>query len=1362
MPTAEKEKATATEPPTHVRIGLLSEVFHCYMDPIMAARGNITEKTLPKLPYEDSAVELLSKFRTLWEARKNQGRGREKLYWTVSRLLFPRFPLAGAWLFLDTVANFAQPFIVRSVVRSLRLGSGENVGTDYALIVLLALASLTAAASLQQVLWNGARIGLRARLALSAAVYGKTLRLGNAALLQTSAGQATNLVAIDCTRLELAFTFFHFLWNVPLNLMCLALVLSQTVGLATLPAIAFLIIVCAVQWMIGEQIARLRQHTSQTTDGRVKLMRDVLSGSEALRANGWAGALTARVQALRAVESRLIWRSLTMLSALEALIFFAPGLATFLVLITRTALDATASLAAPANCTAAAFLVTTNATDAADASACVMPSIEIEEAYMVLGLCNVMVKQFNTFPRAIKTLKESFVSFRRIQRFLDLPEVADGRGDQAATVVQAAGVRTASYSSIASSGADVADAAQVMLLADKEIIVLLDGVTASWGGASTDNDEKSSKPSSTPPAAAPDATATGGGATLIDVSVSVTSGELLLVAGEVGSGKSSLLELLLGEMDVQSGRARVNRFGGVGYAPQSTWIINASVRENILLGRQCEDEWYAQVLRSCALEVDLHSFADGDATEIGERGVTVSGGQKARISLARALYGRPALLLLDDPLSAVDQHVARHLVQHALIDLAKRTLGATVVLVSHQLQFAEELADRVLVLAHGRVVAHGPPAQVAQQGLLPSSALPNGSAPAPAPAPAPATAPATTPAPAPTKPTTPTTDSVSAAPAPEAGGGKAAESATVSGKEALAFYLSQIGVVGCVLIMCSIVGLAAARALADWALGRWISSGSGSGLYAGLTAATVALGFSYALSFTRIIGAASRIHHLVLRRVLHAPKSFFDTTPLGLLLNLFSKDMDTLDELLPLSLNGFAKCVTIVGTALVVSAVAAPAVLVVVPFVWIAFRKLSRYFLRTSQVLKRLDKATSGPLFSLYAESLHGVTSVRAFGLHAAFESALLARLDTNHAAHFLWTASSRWFALRLDWITSCVVLSVGVCVLLFRAWLAPALAALALTYILQISSLFQWGFRMWAECTNHFVSVERALQYTRVDQEASGVCDGDAALAASAWPTAGALTFDNVCMCYRPGLPLVLKHASFTITGGAKAAVVGRSGAGKSSLSVALLRLAEIDGGRILIDGIDVRPMGLTLLRRAITFIQQDAVLFAGTIRSNLDPFREHTPPELEQALAAVDFARLSGSTEGIDADVSEAGANLSAGLRQLLLLARALLDRSRLLLMDEATANCDQETDARIQAVVRECFSRTTLLTIAHRLDTIIDYDQVIVMADGRVAEDGPPASLLDDGESLFSALVDRGGKAAAARLRASAQTSRAKRTM
>ena len=368
-------------------------------------------------------------------------------------------------------------------------------------------------------------------------------------------------------------------------------------------------------------------------------------------------------------------------------------------------------------------------------------------------------------------------------------------------------------------------------------------------------------------------------------------------------------------MRVLGGSVRVRREGGIGYVPQQAWVLNASVRENVLLGREYEQGWYREVLRCCALEPDLRALPRGDETEIGERGVTVSGGQKARLSLARALYGRPALLLLDDPLSAVDMHVAQHLVREALVGLARTTLCCTVVLASHQLHLVEEIADELVVLEHGRVLAQGRPADLRERGLLgdvagpaaapaaaapaaaaPAAAVPTAAVPAAAtapPAPAAATVAEVSPASAASVAAPATTLAATAATA----GGAAARSDAEMGRgngrgEALCFYLHQMGPLGCLSIVAAFVGLAVCRAMADWALGGWIMQaerGSGAILYASLTAGTVALGCGYALAFTRVVGAASRIHTAVLARVLRAPKAFFDTTPLGLLVNVFSK-----------------------------------------------------------------------------------------------------------------------------------------------------------------------------------------------------------------------------------------------------------------------------------------------------------------------------------------------------------------------------------------------------------------------------------------------------------------------------------------
>jgi len=1339
-----------------LRIGLLSELWHFWMSPIMRKKGNLQSSALPRLPLADSADSLIGHFWLLWadKVALANGNGRT-LRRVVIRLLLPRFALIGLWQVLDAFCNFLQPIIIAAIVRDLRLGSFDNLGWDFALAVLLAVATMGGAAAIQQVLWGGARIGMRAKIALSAAVYSKTLHLSNAALLSTSAGAATNLVAIDVQRLEQSFTFFHTLWYTPLCVIILGVVLGVFVtGVATIPGLVFLVTLFFTQRAVGFKIAGMRAQIVSLTDKRVKMMHDVLAGSETLKVYAWENALARRVITLRAAEERSIWRSLTMFSTLEALIFFAPGLATFIILLTRYALDQARGT----------------------------EGLEIEQAFSVLGLSNVLVKQLNMFPRAVKSFDEAQVSFRRVERFLLQEEAGDSSHQIGRTSAAEESLESASPTTACAMG--------------EPTVVRVENATTTWAHAADANMKGTLARGEL----------TAGGYTpgramttscmpfsIHNLTLCVAPGQLCLLMGEVGSGKSSLLQLLLGEMTLQSGRVCVCRDHGIGYVPQASWIVNGSVRENIILGRIYDEQWYAEVVTSCALEPDFKTFGEGDRTEIGERGVTVSGGQKARISLARALYGKPSLLLLDDPLSAVDVHVAQHLVAHALLKVARHKLGSAVVLASHQLQFVNELADEVIVLSHGHVIAKGPPEAIAATELVHAASNDmcdaggadandkGGCGAAPDASHDDATK------------DTPQEGSKVAAAAGETlqGAGthngdqrsqvtargqsmvrqptmalrmsasrrKSESSAAEMGRgnklyEALFFYTGHLGYLGCLLILLTFVGLASSRALADWSLGLWIKKGQqaeGALLYGSLTAFTVCLGCAYALAFTQVIGAASRIHSVVLSRVLYAPKSFFDTTPLGLIINIFSKDMDTLDELLPIALTGFIKCLTIVSTAILVAAIAAPTALVIMPLIFLLFRRLAHFFQLTAGELKRIEKASIGPLFSLYTEALQGVTSIRAFGLQGTFKALLVERLDLNHTAHFLWTASQRWFAVRLDVLTACITLTVALSILLFRYHLEPSIAALALTYIIQTTSLFQWGFRMWAEVRNHFVSVERVLTYTKLPQEPPRVAAGDAQLIEGAWPQLGAIHFESVQMAYRPGLPLVLDRVDFAITGGIKAAVVGRSGAGKSSLTVALLRLAPLSAGVIKIDGVDISTLGLQLLRRSITFIQQDAILFAGTIRSNLDTFGEHTDQEVMSALAQVDWPRISRSSEGVCKEVAEGGANLSAGTRQLLMLARALLRGASILVLDEATANVDFQTDAVIQSVVRSKFPHATVLTIAHRLDTIIDYDLLLVMVAGRVVEAGQPSELLMTPDSLFASLVGTGPNGE--RLRASA---------
>ncbi|KAL1515936.1 hypothetical protein AB1Y20_002550 [Prymnesium parvum] len=1258
---------SAEEPPPRLHISFLSQITHTWLTPIMQKGyvDKITLEALPQLPLEDDATHLLADIQQRWGQSKPHARGDGiAARKATDSLLASQLHLVALFQLMSIGTETALPLIVELIVRDLRLGVDDaELPRVFGYLAVLVLLSSISTITLQQVFWLGSRLGMRAKIALSAAVYSKALKLSSAALLTTSASQATNLVAIDVSRLEMWYTFFHFVWGVPFMLLVCGTLIAFEVGLSTLPGLALLLLVYWLQRRGSKVIGRLRRRQVVQTDRRVKTVKDLLTGIEGLKLNGWEVAAHARLQVLREAEHVLIKASLGLLSMMEACVFFTPGLATFFVLITHRVLSKNEP--------------------------------HIEQGFKLLGLFNLLTKQLNVLPRALKYLDESRVSFTRIERFLLLAQLEDSAEEEQEPTC--------------------------LSLRDSDTLaVSVDDVTASWGGAQGEGESFA----------------------LSGLQFTVRCSELCLIVGPVGSGKSSVLQLLLGEMQVHSGTiggALLNKGAGqLGYAPQVAWIVNATLRENILIGRTFEQEWYDHVVFLCALDGDIAEMREGDMTEIGERGVNLSGGQKARLALARAVYGRPLLLLLDDPLSAVDRNVARHLVEELLLGHLRR-VGVTVLLVTHQAQHALSVADSVIILDGGRITAAGTVDELCESGALAPSEIQS-----------------TTP-PGRLSPTSTRAHRKAGTLAQKRRASfhtrlneSSEETAPVAvGRlAALRFFTAQAGWVASGGVALLFVALSTSRTLADLALGLWITrNGEGYLLfYTILTFTTVGTGVLQAACFSdRMIAAATRGHEKALTAVLRAPKAYFDVTSVGSLAAIFSKDVDALDELLPIATVNFLKCACIIASTLAVCAAAVPAALVAVPPLLFLYRRITIFFQTSAVQLKWLDKMTSGPVISVYSETIDGLTSVRAFGLESTFKRRLLRCLSTNQAAHFLWTAAGRWYAVRLDMLTSATIALVGCGILIFRDSIEPTVSALALTYLLQMTSLCQWAFRLWCDMRNHFISVERLYRLTLLREEGLATAPGDAKLRAASWPHAGEIVFEAVRVRYRPELQLVLHGVELAIASRSKVALVGRTGSGKSSVTLALSRLCEASEGRVLIDGVDVKTVGLQLLRQSITFIQQDNLIFLGTVRSNLDPLDEHDDAALLAALQKVQLVQQTAASLSLETPVAERGGDLSLGTRQLLMLARALLRRARILVLDEATANIDLSTDRAIQLLIREEFRESTIVTVAHRLETIMDYDRIFVMVGGKVAEHGTSEELLAR-DSLFATLA-RGMSAAPA---------------
>uniref|UniRef100_A0A668ANY5 Multidrug resistance-associated protein 4 n=1 Tax=Myripristis murdjan TaxID=586833 RepID=A0A668ANY5_9TELE len=910
------------------------------------------------------------------------------------------------------------------------------------------------------------------------------------------------------------------------------------------------------------------------------------------------------------------------------------------------------------------------------------------------------------FPSAIEKVSEALISIRRIKNFLLLDEVAPQH-----------------------LGLPVAE--------KKECMVKIQDLICYW-------DKMLDAP------------------TLQNVSFTVRSEQLLAVIGPVGAGKSSLLSTILGELSQEKGVVKVK--GELTYTSQQPWILPGTIRSNILFGKEFNPQKYDRVLRACALKRDMDLLPDGDLAVIGDRGANLSGGQKARVSLARAVYQDADIYLLDDPLSAVDAEVGRHLFEECICGLLKEKPR---ILVTHQLQYLKA-ADQIVVLKEGQMVALGTYSELQSSGvdftsLLKEEEEQEEERPVTTPLPGCLTLSSRACSEGSMRSLSSSRYSVMDGAKQHPAEQPMEEESRSEGKIGLCLYVQYFRaganfLVLLILILLNIIAHVSsfspphlyahinATQRLNGSFPQQLDLDLYLGVYAGLTAASIVFGFLRSLVFFNVlVSSAQTLHNSMFNAILRTPVRFFDINPIGRILNRFSKDIGHLDSLLPWTFVDFIQVFLQVVGVIAVSAAVIPWILIPVVPLLVVFLFLRCYFLQTSRDIKRLESTTRSPVFSHLSSSLQGLWTIRAFRVQQRFQQIFDANQDLHTAAWFLFLTTSRWFAVRLDGICSVFVTIIAFGCLYLRDGTSGAVG-LALSYAMTLTGMFQWGVRQSAEVENMMTSVERVVEYTELDSEAPWETDKEPPCD---WPKHGSITFDRVSFSYSAAGPLVLTNLSAVFTSREKVGIVGRTGAGKSSLISALFRLAEPEG-RITIDGFLTSEIGLHTLRQKMSIIPQDPVLFTGTMRKNLDPFSQHTDEDLWNALQEVQLkAVVEELPNKLETVLAESGSNFSVGQRQLVCLARAILRKNRILIIDEATANVDPRTDSLIQHTIRDKFKECTVLTIAHRLNTIIDCDRILVLDAGRIQEYDEPYVLLQNQDGLFYQMVQQTGRAEAASL-------------
>uniref|UniRef100_A0A674D3X8 ABC-type glutathione-S-conjugate transporter n=1 Tax=Salmo trutta TaxID=8032 RepID=A0A674D3X8_SALTR len=790
---------------------------------------------------------------------------------------------------------------------------------------------------------------------------------------------------------------------------------------------------------------------------------------------------------------------------------------------------------------------------------------------------------------------------------------------------------------------------------------------------------------------------------LMRINVRVKKGSLVAVVGHVGSGKSSLLSAMLGETEKRSGRVSVK--GSVAYVPQQAWIQNATLKDNIVFGQERKESWYHRVVEACALLPDLEILPAGDGTEIGEKGLNLSGGQKQRVSLARAVYRKADVYLLDDPLSAVDAHVGQHIFERVFgpKGLLK---DQTRVLVTHGLSFLPQ-ADLILVMVEGEITEMGSYLELmARDGAFAefirlfagnerkershrgeerwntlNRLQPPGDKAA----------------------ISDTEDQE------QEDVGKLTEADKANtGRVKLEMYVEYFRTIGLALII-PIVVLYAFQQAASLAYNYWLSVWADDPIINGTQIDTdLKLGVFGALGFAQgvsIFGTtvaislggiiASRHLHLdLLNNVLRSPMAFFEVTPSGNLLNRFSKEVDAIDCMIPDGVKMMLGYLFKLLEVCIIVLVAMPFAGVILLPLTLLYAFIQSFYVATSCQLRRLEAVSRSPIYTHFNETVQGASVIRAFSEQQRFILQANGRVDHNQTAYFPRFVATRWLAVNLEFLGNLLVLAAATLAVMGRDTLSPGIVGLAVSHSLQAP----WTI--------------------------------EGSMLPLAWPTHGTIELEEYGLQYRKGLDWALKGISLSIQEKEKVGIVGRTGAGKSSLALGIFRILEAAKGEIYIDGINIAQIGLHALRSRITIIPQDPVLFSGSLRMNLDPFDGYSDEEVWRALELSHLKSfVSGLPDKLNHECSEGGENLSLGQRQLVCLARALLRKTKILVLDEATAAVDLETDNLIQSTIRTQFDDCTVLTIAHRLNTIMDYTRVIVMDRGLITEMDSPSNLISE---------------------------------
>ncbi|XP_067634870.1 probable multidrug resistance-associated protein lethal(2)03659 [Eurosta solidaginis] len=1250
------------------------------------------------VPHLDSK-QLSSALITYWE--KETRRKNPSLLHMIFCAFGWRFvPTCIVYSLLEITIHTFQPLFLGQLVAYFAEGQTDITKEEaYYVAAGIVLCSLIASLCFHPFMFFLFKIGTTIRVACAGLVYRKCLRSSVTADNSGLSGFAISVLSTDLPQFDTTFYFVHDLWKGPIEACVFGYVMCYQIGWPAIVGIAAIAAFIPLQAWSAKAVGKYRHRFAEYGDDRVKLMNEIITAIQVIKMYAWEKCFAKLIAAIRKRELRAIRGSMNIYAGIQC----TNMISKFALFVSVVAYVHTGDF------------------------------ITAKKVFIISSYYDALNESLlHYWPLSITTWAETRVCARRILKFLMQSEKPAEGG-------------------IANFGVDLTKADKANFLGRVhhsnaiEKGIIMHNLYASW-----DRKELEKRRNH-----------------IADISVYIRPGQFVGIVGNVGVGKSTLLNSILGELEITKGNMEIH--GRISYAPQEAWIFEASIRDNICFVEPFDAQRYKDVLHVCELEADLQIMPYGDSTIVGERGISLSGGQKARISLARAVYRQADIYIFDDPLSAVDSHVAKRLLRNCFYDYLSTKIR---LMVTHRVYNLKD-ADWVILMEDGAIEMQGT-YELLEQRISKRLSL--------------------TQEQVEKRPKILHMESVMAKVSEEEEKSLQDKLPQDTGTERMeqqmqgfirfSTYVAYFRALRKTWLILAIFALfIAARACQagmDIFISRWATWEESQPqiyenpavysknrkrmvmIYTILMLCTLVLNIVRTFGFFYICLAISlHLHDYLFNGIIRARMRFFNTNTSGRILNRFSSDISNIDISLPQAM--LASYTFYTNLVAVLTTVAYSNYWLLIPAgIMISLLYLCRQlYINASRSLKRIESLTRSPIYSHTNQTFQGLTTIRALNAASYLDNEFHHHQNTNTSAFFLYVSINRAFAFWTDLICVLFIVAVTFSFLVSESEFYSGDVGLAITQSMTLIIMCQWGMRQTAEMGNNMTSVERIIEYAELPPEAALETDTSLQLPHS-WPSSGELKFENLYLRYVAQAEPALKNLNLSISSMEKIGIVGRTGAGKSSMIQAIFRLA-LNEGSISIDGIDINALGLHDLRSRISIIPQDPVLFSGTLRYNLDPLEEKTDEELWRALDDVKLKAYVSSLEGgLNCRMHDGGSNFSMGQRQLVCMARAILRHNKLLIMDEATANVDPETDMLIQETIHTTFKHCTVLTIAHRLNTVMDNDKVMVIDDGQLVEFGHPYDLLRNTHGYLYKLVQNTDKLTADILHRAAEKSYEKRVV